>query len=124
MIGFGRRRAGRDHDEAVGQTSATTRTESLAPGTRRLKMVFRGQVQGVGFRWTARIVADRVGCTGWVRNESDGSVSMELQGTDDQISAWFGGFSGSYARYPIDYRIDEKDDIAPVAGEEDFVVRF
>ena len=44
-----------------------------------------GWVQGVGFRWRARHAADLVGATGWVRNEDDGSVLMELQGTEAQI---------------------------------------
>ena len=30
---------------------------------RRLRLRFRGEVQGVGFRWTSRIVADKTGCT-------------------------------------------------------------
>ncbi len=125
MFGFGgreKRRDGARTQDGIGAGGEPTKP--LAPGTRRLRMVFRGEVQGVGFRWTARIVADRVGCTGWVRNESDGSVTMELQGTDDQISGWFGGFSGAYSRYPIDYRIDEKDEIEPVEGDGDFEVRF
>lgn len=41
-----------------------------------------GMVQGVGFRWTAKRIADRVGVDGWVRNNPDGSVSMALEGTD------------------------------------------
>ena len=91
---------------------------------RRLRLRFCGEVQGVGFRWTSRIVADKMGCTGWVRNDSDGTVAMELQGTNDQISRWFGGLSSSYARYPIDYRIDEKAEIDPVSDERGFEVRF
>lgn len=46
---------------------------------------FYGQVQGVGFRYLARHGAAAVGATGWVRNEWDGTVSMELQGTEEQI---------------------------------------
>ncbi len=46
---------------------------------------FKGWVQGVGFRYRARHAADRYGVTGWVRNEPDGSVSMEIQGTQEQI---------------------------------------
>ena len=90
----------------------------------KVKMIAQGHVQGVGFRWTSRIVADKTGCTGWVRNDSDGTVAMELQGTNDQISRWFGGLSSSYARYPIDYRIDEKVEIEPVSDERGFEVRF
>lgn len=51
----------------------------------RKYIVFRGWVQGVGFRYRARNAAEAVGATGWVRNEFDGSVSMEIQGTEDQI---------------------------------------
>ena len=53
----------------------------------RKSMVFYGWVQGVGFRWRARSAADAVDATGWVRNNFDGSVSMELQGTEAQIDA-------------------------------------
>ena len=48
-------------------------------------MIFHGWVQGVGFRYRARHAAERYGCTGWVRNEWDGSVTMEIQGTEEAI---------------------------------------
>ena len=41
---------------------------------------FKGKVQHVGFRWRARKAADMFHCTGWCRNEPDGSVTMEIQG--------------------------------------------
>lgn len=91
---------------------------------RRIHVVFIGQVQGVGFRWTAQATARDVGATGWVMNERDGSVTMELQGTDQQISEFFGRFDRSYARYPIRYTIDDKYDIAVKPDETDFTVRF
>ena len=48
----------------------------------RKHIIFYGYVQGVGFRYRARHAADLYGCTGWVRNEWDGSVSMEIQGEE------------------------------------------
>ena len=51
----------------------------------RKRFVFRGYVQGVGFRWRARHAAGLYGCTGFVRNEYDGSVVMELQGSAEAI---------------------------------------
>ncbi len=42
-------------------------------------------MQGVGFRYRAEHAADLVGATGWVRNDPDGAVSMEIQGTEEQI---------------------------------------
>ncbi len=47
----------------------------------RLALVFTGMVQGVGFRWTTQALARQSGVAGWVRNEDDGNVSCELQGT-------------------------------------------
>ncbi|MBQ6594417.1 MAG: acylphosphatase [Clostridia bacterium] len=51
----------------------------------RKRMTFHGSVQGVGFRYRARYAASAAGVTGWVRNEYDGSVTLELQGTEEQI---------------------------------------
>ena len=51
----------------------------------RKHITFYGWVQGVGFRDRARHAAEMYGCTGWVRNEWDGSVTMEIQGTEEAI---------------------------------------
>jgi acylphosphatase len=91
---------------------------------RRIKVHFVGEVQGVGFRWTARKVAGELDLTGWVRNEPDGSVSMELQGPSTHLGQWFTLFDREYANYPLRYVIDEKDDIEPVEHDEMFRVRF
>ncbi|MBO6108396.1 MAG: acylphosphatase [Eubacterium sp.] len=53
----------------------------------RRRMSFHGEVQGVGFRFTATQAARMYGCTGWCRNEYDGTVTMEIQGTDAEINA-------------------------------------
>ena len=51
----------------------------------RKSITFYGWVQGVGFRWRAYHAADAFGATGWVKNNYDGSVSMEIQGNEEQI---------------------------------------
>ena len=51
----------------------------------RKHIVFYGYVQGVGFRYRARHAAEMYGCTGWARNEYDGTVSMEIQGEEEAI---------------------------------------
>ena len=48
---------------------------------------FYGTVQGVGFRFQAMMAADALGLTGFVRNEDDGSVTMEVQGSEEEIDA-------------------------------------
>ena len=47
---------------------------------KRKHFYIRGSVQGVGFRHRAGRLARRLNLTGYVRNLSDGSVEMELQG--------------------------------------------
>ena len=44
-----------------------------------------GQVQGVGFRYSAAAQARRLGLSGWVANRSDGSVEGLASGTDDAL---------------------------------------
>lgn len=51
----------------------------------RKKIQFYGRVQGVGFRFRAQYAAEALGLTGWVRNENDGSVRMEVQGAEELI---------------------------------------
>lgn len=53
----------------------------------RIHYHFTGRVQGVGFRYTAYYSATRHGVTGFVKNEDDGSVTMEAQGTPEAIMA-------------------------------------
>ena len=51
----------------------------------RRRYIFKGMVQGVGFRYQAKYSAAALGLTGWVRNEYDGSVTLEVQGDEASI---------------------------------------
>jgi acylphosphatase len=51
-----------------------------------MRLVFHGRVQGVGFRFMSVTLARPRGLTGWVKNEFDGTVSMEVQGSGAQIN--------------------------------------
>jgi acylphosphatase len=46
-----------------------------------------GRVQGVAYRWEAQREAERLGLTGWIRNEPDGSVAGHLEGTQEAVDA-------------------------------------
>jgi acylphosphatase len=49
---------------------------------KRLSIHVAGLVQGVFFRHTAKQTASSLGLVGFVRNEPDGSVQMEIQGEE------------------------------------------
>lgn len=52
---------------------------------RTIKMNTSGRVQGVGFRYMTKMVADQIGIGGIVCNQNDGSVYIEANGTEDEI---------------------------------------
>lgn len=77
-----------------------------------------GSVQGVGFRYRTEHAAESVGATGWVRNDPDGSVFMEIQGTEEQIDRVFAMVSqGTYVNIE---KMDAKS-IPVVEDERDFI---
>ena len=51
----------------------------------RRRWRFTGRVQGVGFRYFAACAAQKLGLTGWVANNWDGSVTLEAQGPRTQL---------------------------------------
>ena len=46
----------------------------------KVHVFFSGQVQGVGFRFTTKKIADKLGLTGFVRNLPDGKVEAVCEG--------------------------------------------
>ena len=53
--------------------------------TERLEATVRGRVQGVGFRYFVLRLAGREGLTGWVANQSDGSVRCVVEGPPEAL---------------------------------------
>ena len=91
----------------------------VSMGEIRKRLVFHGRVQGVGFRYRAKHLASSLGLTGWVRNEYDGTVQMEVQGSKPMIYKLMEGLNrGMYIK--IDW-IDDKE--IPVVQESSFHVR-
>lgn len=81
---------------------------------------FTGKVQGVGFRYRARYSASGIGVSGWVKNEWDGSVEMEVQGTDLQINQLLKMIN--QGRYIVIDSI-ESGEIPVIEGEKGFHIR-
>lgn len=85
----------------------------------RVRITYSGRVQGVGFRATAQACARTRAVTGWVRNEPDGSVVMEVQGEPAEIDA---AVSLLASRMQRNIRNLDRIDVPPVAGESGFVI--
>jgi len=57
-------------------------------GEIRRRIVVSGVVQGVGFRWSARTVAQSLGVTGYARNLLDATVEVEAEGPADAVDTF------------------------------------
>ena len=74
------------------------------------RIIFKGQVQGVGFRYTSLRMAGRYEISGFVRNLPDGSVEMVAQGAEGEINNclqdiqdYFGGYIRNLTQQEIAY---------------------
>lgn len=52
---------------------------------KRYNMIFKGRVQGVGFRYKSYLLANELGLTGDVNNLYDGDVELNIQGDRGKI---------------------------------------
>ncbi len=86
----------------------------------RKHMKIYGRVQGVGFRYSACYAASDLGLTGWVRNEWDGSVEMEVQGPGGMIRELLDMLKRG--RFISIEAIEEKE-IPKVDGESRFKIK-
>ncbi len=55
---------------------------------RRMQILYSGNVQGVGFRYTARSVATGFEVAGTVRNLPDGRVELIAEGDKQELEAF------------------------------------
>ena len=46
-----------------------------------MRLLAKGQVQGVGFRWFVKSRAEALDLHGWVRNLYDGNVEIQVDGS-------------------------------------------
>lgn len=87
---------------------------------RRVEVVYRGRVQGVGFRATVAEAARACGVTGWVRNEADGTVRLEAQGGAGALEEMFDRIERRMGAH-IEGRVDREASAA--RGEDGFEIR-
>jgi len=83
-------------------------------------VVFVGRVQGVGFRATARGIAGQHGVTGWVRNEPEDSVLLEVQGSGKSVEYFL---TDLRARMSGMIHREHVSTLPPDPGERGFEIR-
>jgi acylphosphatase len=80
-----------------------------------MHIVITGKVQGVGFRWFARVNARRLELKGWVRNLDDGSVEIAASGSQERLDL----FRRQLTQGPEGARVDSIAEVEPVGEDLD-----
>ncbi len=65
--------------------SFAKRVMTLAAMIKHLSIKVTGQVQGVTFRYSAKLEADKLNIKGFAKNEDDGSVLIEAEGEEQAL---------------------------------------
>ena len=81
-----------------------------------MHILIAGRVQGVGFRWFARVAARRLELSGWVRNLEDGTVEVAAAGPQESLDQ----LRRQLSRGPDAANVETVTDLDPITGELDF----
>jgi acylphosphatase len=83
-----------------------------APAERR-QAFYSGHVQGVGFRYTARQLAQNYAVAGFVRNLPDGRVELVAEGAPAELDKFLAAVAERLAEQIRDVTVD----VRPALGE-------
>ena len=84
-----------------------------AAGIEARRVLYSGRVQGVGFRYTARRMAQQHAVTGFVRNLDDGRVELVAEGAPSEIDRLLAEILEAMTGYIRDVQVDA----IPVTGK-------
>ena len=79
----------------------------------RREIYYRGNVQGVGFRYTVRQLAAGMAVSGYVRNLADGRVHLVVEGAPAELER----FQEAIAQRMAEHIRDVAVDVRPAIGE-------
>lgn len=76
---------------------------------KRYNIIFKGRVQGVGFRYKSYMIANELGLTGDVYNLYDGDVEVNVQGEQGKIDLFLDELAHDRLIRIDDIKIKEKN---------------
>ncbi len=88
---------------------------------KRLHVIYSGDVQGVGFRFTAERSAISLGLTGWVKNLSDGRVEVVCEANTPELNEFLDKIDKVFKEYINSRDIEWEEASGEFAG---FDIRF
>ena len=82
---------------------------------KQMQVFYSGHVQGVGFRYSVRKVANGFEVAGLVRNLADGRVELIAEGTQEELNAFRQGIRESGLEHFI-----QKEEVSWCEAKNDF----
>lgn len=73
---------------------------------KQVRVVYKGTVQGVGFRFTAEHIANELGVTGWVKNLVSGDVEIVGEQDEEVLKDFISKVNKYFSRYIKDVNIE------------------
>jgi acylphosphatase len=84
----------------------------------RREVHYSGHVQGVGFRFTVRELADGFEVAGYVRNLADGRVQLVVEGMPAELDRFLAAIDERMSDYIRSAAVDVRPNIGEFAGFE------
>lgn len=87
---------------------------------KHFEIKIKGKVQGVFFRANAKEVATNLELTGFVKNEADGSVLIQVEGPEEKLQEFITWCRTGSVRSRVE-SVDCHE--IPAIGRPDFIIR-
>jgi len=86
-----------------------------------MEIIYRGRVQGVGFRWQVQEISKSFQCTGYVKNLSDGSVELLAEDELKEVESFIEPIDSKMKDYWSQKSVDEREGHPHF---KDFAIRY
>ncbi|NOX54738.1 MAG: acylphosphatase [Planctomycetes bacterium] len=96
-------------------------SESSEENVRRLRIIYHGHVQGVGFRFTTASLARRYPVVGYVKNLPNGTVELVVEGGAGAVDEFLQAIARTFRGY---IRSWDVSDLPPGERFERFEIRY
>ena len=84
------------------------------------QIIYSGRVQGVGFRYSVKRLAEGYEVAGWVRNLPDGRVELRIRGEDEEVRNFLDAVAAGELRGFI--REQQEGSVGPDEGCTGFAI--